>query len=364
MRLKTFHAKSLKDAMVLVREQLGDDAIIVATHDSDGPQGARVTAAVEQEDEPYAIPDDGAGEIPNLLTDALERHGAPPDLTDRLVNEAAMIEAESATDALAHALAAVFRFNPLPVSGDAPPLLLIGPPGAGKTVSGAKLAARAVLNEIGDPGALTKSDHEQTDRARDKAAPVALIAADFTRLGAVEQLRLYADRLGARFFTAEDAHALSEALAQRPDGALAVIDTAGVNPFKLEELAALVELSKSAPMEPVLVLTAGRDAEEAADLAKAFRPVEPRRLLITGYDIARRLGSMLAAAEASDLALSELGASPVIGDGFEPLDAHKLAALLLPNPPSAMPPQQRAASSHLTNPTSDQPPRQTQGAAP
>ncbi|MDJ0685608.1 MAG: GTPase [Alphaproteobacteria bacterium] len=341
MRLKTFHAKSLKDAMALVREQLGDDAIIVATHDSDGPQGARVTAAVEQEDQPYAVPGDEAQDIPNLLTDALERHGAPPDLTDRLVNEAAMIEAESAIDALAHALAAVFRFEPLPDSGEAPPLLLIGPPGVGKTISGAKLAARAFLN--------------------DNAAPAALIAADSTRLGAVEQLRLYADRLGARFFTAQDAQTLAAALAQCRKSDLAVIDTAGVNPFKLEELAALVELSKSAPMEPVLVLTAGRDAEEAADLAKAFRPVEPRRLLITGYDIARRLGSMLAAAEASGLALSGLGASPVIGDGFEPLDARKLAALLLPNQPNPAPPPQRGSSAHMTEPKPNHPPRQTAG---
>lgn len=328
MRLKTFHAKSLQDAMLLVREQLGDRAIIVDTYDSGGPQGARVTAAIDQKDDPYELEQESAADLLDVITDALESHGAPPDLTDRLVNEASMVETSNAEEALAYALGEVFQFDPLPSTVDARPLILIGPPGTGKTVSCAKLAARAALETLANSQA--EGGSEGSYALPENKAPVSLIAADTVRLGAVEQLSLYAERLGARLFVAGDAASLEAALAQCRKGELVVIDTPGVNPYKLEEIASIVELTDTMPMDPVLVLTAGRDAEEAADLAKAFRPIGPSRLVITGFDIARRLGSMLAAAEASDLALSDIGRSPAIADGFEPLDPLKLARLILP----------------------------------
>ena len=328
MRLKTFHAKSLKDAMLLVREQLGDDAIIVDTHESDGPQGARVTAAVEQEDDPFADLVSGNMDVLEAITSALERHGAPPELTDRLVDEASMVEASDPTKALTFALEEVFRFDPLPLGGTKQPLILIGPPGVGKTVGCVKLAARAALQDLQQNEEVEQTGKEHVPGNR---LPVNLVGADKAKIGAMEQLALYADKLGANMLVVSDGKALAKALQKLPDGELVVVDTPGTNPFNLEELAHIVDLSEAAEMEPVLVLTAGRDAEEAADLAKAFRPAGATRLLITGYDIARRLGSMLAAAQASGLALSDIGRSPRIADGFEPLDAATLARMLLPN---------------------------------
>ena len=125
MRLKTFHAKSLKDAMLLVREQLGEDAIIVATHDSEGPQGARVTAAIEQEEDPFEELAASDIDVLETITAALERHGAPPELTDRLVDEASMVEESDPTKALTYALGEVFRFDPLPMEPSGQPLILI-----------------------------------------------------------------------------------------------------------------------------------------------------------------------------------------------------------------------------------------------
>ncbi|MFI5077446.1 MAG: hypothetical protein ACHQRO_08895, partial [Vicinamibacteria bacterium] len=67
------------------------------------------------------------------------------------------------------------------VSGDepfAPVELFVGPPGAGKTTTIAKIAAR-----------------ERAQRGR----RLSLLAADGFRVGAVEQLRLYADLIGSPF---------------------------------------------------------------------------------------------------------------------------------------------------------------------
>ena len=314
--------------MLLVREQLGEDAIIVATHESDGPQGARVTAAVEREDDPFEDLGTSDVDVLETITSALEKHGAPPELTDRLVDEASMVEEKDPAKALAYALAEVFQFNPLPVGNANHPLILIGPPGVGKTVGCVKLAARAALQDLHEHDLETDA---MPSRASGNRLPVNLVGADKAKIGAIEQLALYADKLGAQMVVVSDGKGLANALNKLPENELIVVDTPGTNPFNLEELARIVELSEAAALEPVLVLTAGRDAEEATDLAKAFRPAGATRLLITGYDIARRLGSMLAAAQASGLALSDIGRSPRIADGFEPLNVSTLARMLLPS---------------------------------
>jgi len=314
MRLKTFHAKTMQEAMALVRAQIGDDAIIVAAQEEDGARGARVTAAVD--DESIYVGETTTAEVEALetITDALERHGTPQPLTDRLVETASHLAVADPVEALAYALEESFVFDPLPRSLGGRPLIMVGPPGTGKTVACAKLAARIAIDWESDG---------------DNDLPVDLIAADPVRVGAVEQLTAYAERLGARLYVAADASALAAALTQCRRDELVLIDTPGTNPFNLEELARIVEFAETMDMEPVLVLGAGRDSEEAADVAQAFRPVGPKRLLITGYDIARRLGSMLAAADACGLALSDIGRSPQIADGFESLDPQTLARMML-----------------------------------
>ena len=84
MRLKTYHAQSMSDAMRLVRDQLGPDAIIVATHEDEGAQDVRITAAVEQPDPDYGIEPE-ALDIVDRLSAVLAGHGAPMALVDRLL---------------------------------------------------------------------------------------------------------------------------------------------------------------------------------------------------------------------------------------------------------------------------------------
>jgi len=47
MRLKSYHAASLREAMEMVRDELGDDAIIIDTNEQPGQ--VRVTAAIDPE---------------------------------------------------------------------------------------------------------------------------------------------------------------------------------------------------------------------------------------------------------------------------------------------------------------------------
>ena len=58
MRMKCFNAESMPEAIRLVRDELGDDAVIISSQRGENGKGIRVTAAIEGFDpdpEPPAI---------------------------------------------------------------------------------------------------------------------------------------------------------------------------------------------------------------------------------------------------------------------------------------------------------------------
>src|SRR6185436_978095 len=150
MRLKTFIAATVAEAMARVRAELGPDAVIVATEKpARGP--ARVVAAIEPDPPmPGPAPDAESETPPPAIAGdpsagfeaALARHGVPSALRRRL----AAVANGSGDAALAPALAASFRFADLTRRRSAAPIVLLGPHGAGKTSTAAKLAARARLD--------------------------------------------------------------------------------------------------------------------------------------------------------------------------------------------------------------------------
>jgi flagellar biosynthesis protein FlhF len=93
--------------------------------------------------------------------------------------------------------------------------------------------------------------------------------------------------------------------------------------------------------EVVLVMAAGGDPHEAADIAELYRELGARRLLMTRIDGAHRYGAMLNAAAHARLAVTEVGISPNVADGLKQVNPVSLARLLLPQmeEPSPPPPQ-------------------------
>lgn len=56
MRLRTFSAPTMSEAMKQIRDALGDDAIIVSSHESERGRGVQVTAASENNAVPPPLP--------------------------------------------------------------------------------------------------------------------------------------------------------------------------------------------------------------------------------------------------------------------------------------------------------------------
>ncbi|MBX6745063.1 MAG: hypothetical protein IRY87_23770 [Acetobacteraceae bacterium] len=295
MRLRVFHAPRMAEAMAMVRAELGAEAIILDTRRTAG--GVEVTAALEPAEPIPLVP-----APPPPRPGALARHNLPPALAAQL-----------GQGVLAERLAESLGFAPLP-DGVARPLLLAGPPGAGKTLSCAKLATRTVLGG---------------------GAPL-VVTTDDARAGATEQLAAFTRLLGLNLAVAPQPVALAKTLARRVPDQPMLIDTAGCDPFDPAQAEALLLLARAAGATIVAVLPAGLDAGEAADLARAFAALGARHLLPTRLDAARRLGGVLAAA-AAGLALTEAGTGPGVADGLTPLTPDWLARRLEAGPQEVSP---------------------------
>lgn len=291
MRVKLFQAATIAEAMAQIRAELGADAIILEQHRT--RHGVEVTAALEP-DEPLLIQPLTAA-TPFAAPGPLDFHNIPQELLQLL-----------ARTPLEQSLAEALSFAPLP-SGRERPLLLCGPPGAGKTLTTAKLTARMVL----------------------AGTPPLVITTDGQRAGAVEQLAAFTRVMGVTLAVAPTQAMLAKALTHRNPGQPVLIDTAGCNPFNGDQARQLHQLVIQAGADMALVLPAGLDAAEAGDLARAFAALGARHLLPTRLDAARRLGSVLMAAKAGPLSLTEAGIGPEVADGLETLTPEGLASRLL-----------------------------------
>ena len=311
MRLKSFTAPSMAEAMALLRKELGDDAIIVSTQRANGGD-VRITAALEAEepDEELAAFGAGPGQAAvDAVRAALEQHGTPPRLVDKMVAAARATQLEDATLACAAALESVFAFAPLPELSAPRPFMMIGPPGAGKTMVVAKLAARSVI----------------------KGRAVGVITTDNQRAGAMEQLVAFTKILRLDLKSVRGPDALRrQVLTSKSQCDIIFIDSPGFNPFKETDMAFLRTLVEAADVEPILVLPAGGDALEAGEIGEGFGAVGATRLFSTRLDMTRRLGAIMAAADAAQLMLCDCSSTPHVAHGVSPLSPVAMARLILP----------------------------------
>ena len=198
-------------------------------------------------------------------------------------------------------------------------ILVIGVNGAGKTTFIGKLSARF--------------------RAEKKKVVVA--AGDTFRAGAIDQLKLWADRTGAEFVGGKpggDAAAVAfDAIdaAHTRDADVVIIDTAGrlhTSDNLMEELKKIARVIKKrrpdAPHETLLVLD-GTIGQNAVQQAKTFAAAVPiTGLVVTKLDGTARGGVVVAVHEAIDVPVKFLGVGES-ADDLEPFEAREFAKMML-----------------------------------
>lgn len=207
---------------------------------------------------------------------AFRAHRLPDALAAGLLRETGDGDAQTALAALVKK-----RLKRQPIDlNQARGILLVGPSGAGKSAVAAKLAHAARL--MG----------RDTELAR-----------------ASDGLALF--RTGTH-----------------PAGRLTIMEADGFNPLNPRAVAAFASLGEIEGVETVGVVSALHDAQDVSDIVRLFRF---RRLIVTGLDRTRRLGS-LAAAVLDGAGLAHVTRGPRPENALESLDPDALADLLLQAP--------------------------------
>jgi flagellar biosynthesis protein FlhF len=327
MRLRTFTASDMPTAMQMVREALGENAIILATDNKAGSRQVSVTAAIEEEEEssfkPITHPKPSAhnpiiDDIKFELQNILRFHNLPEILVAKLLQKVTANDfseiisnrrgsEELFRPALEKLLSRNFVFDPLRFSTQDMRLMLVGAPGIGKTLTIAKLA---------------------TKLAMDKQS-LAVITTDTNRAGGIEQLQAFTSILGVELQVAGGRTELENILKSLPPRTRVLIDTAGCSPYDHNEFDELKAIAKLENIEPILVMPAGGDSLEAIDMVEIFSELPIRRLLVTRADATRRFGGVLAAAAAHGLGFCNISRSASIMDSVHQIEPALLAQMLL-----------------------------------
>lgn len=321
MRLKTFHASTMTEAMQMIRNSLGDEAVIVGAEEDRSNGSVRVMAAVSPA---FEIGDDAISQggewlqydaehdedaVAEELTDILIRHHVPEDVIDHLVSCAVVMGYDSLQVALIETLEHLFSFSPLPVDAFHKPVIMVGPPGSGKTLAVAKMAARSTMRGLN----------------------VGVITTDTVRAGGVEQLNAFTKLMGITLQKAKDHKDLRHIVgALMPDKDQVLVDTSGLNPFDKNDIRHVARIIAACDARPVLVMPAGIDVDEAGEIARIFATLGVRDVLGTRVDIARRLGSLFAAAYQGQLSFCDVSNTPKVAQGLTRMNAEHLARMIAP----------------------------------
>lgn len=388
MDIKTFRAKSMQDALALVRRELGPDASVLHTRELNGSLMRRMLfgrqyeiAASTNVNVPSRLPArmQGAGSreqgerqfaFSSAPAVSLQHssHHAPSavlhpqvagqldrlqEMIDKLCNQAAiaprhdlpetlfhvftdMIEAE-VDEAIARDLVDRVRNDSSAHVADSllvkariaqlleEELAVTGP----LTTSTDKCRLVALVGPTGVGKTTTIAKLAANYRLREKKR-VGLITVDTYRVAAVEQLRTYADIIDLPMEVVATPREMREAVARMRNLDLVLMDTAGRSPrdeIRIQELRSL--LSEAEADDVLLVLSATAGTKSLAATAEKFAAVGTTALLLTKLDEATSLGHLVALSRECDLPISYLTNGQNVPDDIEVAERRRLAYLML-----------------------------------
>ena len=228
------------------------------------------------------VPTPAEGESePPVIAASLDEHpllrplmaaGVEQEVAQELLRRVPRLPHNAAVDALRRTLTAR-----IPIGGALPResrhrqiAVLVGPTGVGKTTTIAKLAAIHAL---------------------DYNRKVALLSLDTYRIGAIQQLRTYAELMNLPLLTATNTDEVADALEQFAGYDLVLIDTIGRGQRDEEHLQEMRQALLPVKGIVYLTLSATADSATLLDAAQRFSIFEPDAIVLTKLDEAARMGN-------------------------------------------------------------------------
>ncbi len=200
----------------------------------------------------------------------------------------------------------IARTEPLDEGGV---IALVGPSGAGKTTTAAKLAARFA--------------------ARYRARDVAMITTDARRAGACEQLHAHGLRLGITVCEATGPEGLRDALAQLADYPLVLVDTTG-HAAHAPELRRQMLWLRAAQVRSLLVLPANAHPHDLGEAIVRYRNAALAGVVLSKLDETGRPGSALSVLARHGLGIAYATRGQAVPEDIEAADAARLVRALDP----------------------------------
>lgn len=185
----------------------------------------------------------------------------------------------------------------------------IGTTGVGKTTTIAKLAAQLML------------------KAQKK---VGLISIDTYRIGAMEQLKTYANILGVPCFQAFKAQDLVMALRKMESKDVVLIDTAGQSQYDRSRIAELKQMMPDdLAIDTHLLLSVNTTESEMQKTAVNFGPLNFMSYIFTKTDEAERFGATLNQIMSLNVPVSYITTGQNVPEDIERADKGRILNLLL-----------------------------------
>jgi flagellar biosynthesis protein FlhF len=321
MHLKRYRMPTVQQALARVRAELGPDALVMATRlvPTRGPAGwfgareVEITAAVDRPHVSETRPDteinrQPAPEPEDAIVARLKAAGLDVAFARR-VSTAVPRQGRRSASLLTIRRALAECLGGVAAGGEslAAVEVFVGPPGAGKTTTIAKIAAQ-----------------ERALRGR----RLGLVAADGYRVGAAEQLRLYAEVIGSSFAVARTPADVEQVLG-RPHTTPVLVDTAGRSGRDLDSRAIFHLLAGRDGVRTHLVMPATATGTMLDRLLEGFGDARPDRVVLTRLDEAEAITPLFTALRERQLPISYLAAGQRVPEDLERATPPVLAARLL-----------------------------------
>jgi flagellar biosynthesis protein FlhF len=384
MQIKTFRAKTMQQALNLVRHELGPDASVLHTRELNGGLVRRMVFGRQ-----YEVAASTAVNVPSRLPARLQQRGAGSreqgaeaeiaavadiaianngmlghqvagqldrlqEMIEKLCERSSAMPQRSLPEAYFHAFTDIIeadvdeaiardlvdRVRMDPGGPDMADSLLIkarvaqlledeikvsGP----ITTSADKCQLVALVGPTGVGKTTTIAKLAANHRLREKKR-VGLITVDTYRVAAVEQLRTYADIIDLPMEVVATAREMREAVSRMRHFDLVLMDTAGRSPrdeVKIQELRSL--LAEAEPDQVMLVLSATAGARSLTTTAERFAEVGTTALVLTKLDEATSLGHLASLARECRLPVSYLTDGQNVPDDIQVAERRRLAYMML-----------------------------------
>jgi flagellar biosynthesis protein FlhF len=214
-------------------------------------------------------------------------------------------------EALMEELESRFAVQPVLGRGEARPRIvaLVGPPGCGKTTTLVKLAVNYGLG------------------AR---RPVLLMSIDNYRVAAAEQLRSYSAILGVGFQLVETVTALAQTIEEHRGKELIFLDTPGLALAEMANYSGLAQfLSTREDIDTQIVVSSSMKSADLSRVVDGFEGFRPQRLIFTKLDETGSFGPILNEAVRTGKPLSFFTTGQRIPEDLEAATKNRVAELIL-----------------------------------